>query len=324
MSSWSDWEVAPDAQPKAQDYDYDLEAALASVVALRAIVPPDAFTAETLGTERSGNGVVIADGLVLTMGYLVTEAETIWLTLGDGRTAPGHLLGYDQQTGFALVQPLARLDLPALAIGSSGAAQIGERVVVAGAGGRRRSLAARLVAKQEFAGYWEYVLDEAIFTAPAHPHWGGTAVIGPDGRLLGIGSLQVQAATATGDAASINMVVPIDLLTPILDDLATVGRRRDPLRPWLGVFTTQAEDKLIVVGLAAKGPAETAGLRAGDVILAVAGAEVHDLAGFYRRVWSMGPAGVVVPLTIGRDGRRLDVHVESGDRARFLKAPRLH
>ena len=147
------------------------------------IIPADAFTAETLGTERAGNGVLIrADGLVLTIGYLVTEAETIWLTLIDGRAVPGHVLAYDQDTGFGLVQALARLDLPALPIGHSSAVSVGERVVVGGAGGRQHSVAARIVAKQEFAGYWEYVLDEAIFTAPSHPNWGGTALIGPARR----------------------------------------------------------------------------------------------------------------------------------------------
>ena len=170
-------------QPKPDDYDYDLDEALASVVGIKSIVPADAFTAETLGTERAGNGVLIrGDGLVLTIGYLVTEAETVWISHSGGRAVPGHVLGYDQETGFGLLQALARLDLPSLPIGSSEDAEVGERVVVGGAGGRQRAVAARIIAKQEFAGYWEYVLDEAIFTAPAHPNWGGTALIGPGGR----------------------------------------------------------------------------------------------------------------------------------------------
>src|SRR5262249_45546867 len=157
-----------DEQPRPADYGFDLEAAMSAVVGLRTVVPEDAFTAQTLGTERAGNGVVIRDsGLVLTIGYLITEAETIWLNPSVGHPVPGHALAYDQEPGFGLVQPLARLDLPALPIGHSGKAQIGDRVVVAAVGGRHRSVAARIVAKQEFAGYWEYVLDEAIFTAPA-------------------------------------------------------------------------------------------------------------------------------------------------------------
>ena len=187
MPSLSDWKVPTAAQPRPEDYGYDLEQAFNAVVGLRAIIPSDAYTAETLGTERAGNGVFIrGNGLVLTIGYLITEAETIWLNLADGRSVPGHVLGYDQETGFGLVQALAKLDMPALEIGNSAAAAVGERVVVAGAGGRQRSVAARIVAKQEFAGYWEYVLDEAIFTAPSHPNWGGTALIGPAGDLIGI------------------------------------------------------------------------------------------------------------------------------------------
>src|ERR1700683_2129024 len=189
MPSVSDWKIPSSAQPKPGDYSYDLEHALAAMVGLRTIIPSDAFTAETLGTERAGNGVFIRDnGLVLTIGYLITEAETIWLNLSDGRSVPGHVIGYDQETGFGLVQALAKVEVPALDIGKSSTATIGERVVVAGAGGRQRSVAARIVAKQEFAGYWEYVLDEAIFTAPSHPNWGGTALISPAGELIGIGS----------------------------------------------------------------------------------------------------------------------------------------
>jgi S1-C subfamily serine protease len=155
MSSSSDWEMPQSFQPKPENYAYDLEAALTSIVGLRAIIPADAFTAETLGTERTGNGVLIRDGVVLTIGYLVTEAETIWLHLSDGRAVPGHVLAYDQETGFGLVQALARLNLPALPIGQSKAAKVGDPVVVAGAGGRKHSVVARIAAKQEFAGNWE-------------------------------------------------------------------------------------------------------------------------------------------------------------------------
>jgi S1-C subfamily serine protease len=325
MTSLTGWKVPDSAQPRPEDYGYDLDAALESVVGLRSIVPADAFTAETLGTERAGSGVVIGDnGLILTVGYLITEAETIWLHLGDGRTAPGHALAVDQETGFGLVQPLARLDLPALPLGSSASAQIGERVVLAAAGGRERSVAARIIGRQEFAGYWEYVLDEAIFTAPAHPNWGGTAMIGSKGELLGIGSLQLERGGAKPEGQYLNMVVPIDLLPPILDDLMASGRARKAARPWLGVYSTEAEDRIVIVGLAPRGPAARAGLRAGDVILAVDGEEVSDLAGLYRSIWSLGAAGAEVPLTVYRDGDTFDLRVNSGDRTKFLKAPKLH
>ena len=155
MSSLTDWQVAAGLQPKPEDYEFDLDAALASMVALRTMIPADAFTAETLGTERAGNGVIIRDGVVLTIGYLITEAETIWLHLSDGRAVPGHALGFDQETGFGLVQALARMDLPPLTIGQSNTAEIGDRVVVGGAGGRQRSVAARIADRHEFAGYWE-------------------------------------------------------------------------------------------------------------------------------------------------------------------------
>jgi S1-C subfamily serine protease len=324
MPSLSDWKIPPTAQPKAADYGYDLDHALAAVVGLRTIVPADAFTAETLGTERAGHGVFIRDGVVLTVGYLITEAETIWITLSDGRSVPGHVLGYDQETGFGLVQALAKLDTPTLDIGQSSGVSIGERVVVGGAGGRARSVAARVVAKQEFAGYWEYVLDEAIFTAPAHPNWGGTALIGPAGDLLGVGSLQLQHVVDKGKPQNINMIVPIDLLNPVLDDLMKMGRRSGPPRPWLGLYATEVENRLVVVGLAERGPAKKADVRQGDIVLSIAGKEVSDLAGFFRRIWAQGQAGVEVPLTIYRDGETMDVRVKSSERNRFLKGPSLH
>jgi S1-C subfamily serine protease len=323
MASLLEWKVPAAAQPRAEDYGYDLERALDAVVGIHSLIPADAFTADTLGTERAGNGVLIDNGLVLTIGYLITEAETVWLHYGDGRVAPGHALGFDSATGFGLVQALERLELPSLPLGSSAALEAGERVVVGGAGGRTRSLAARVAAKQEFAGYWEYVLDEAIFTYPAHPNWGGTALISSKGELVGIGSLQVERQRE-GREEHLNMVVPIDVAKPVLDDLRKYGRVDGPVRPWLGLYSTEIENKVVVVGIAPKGPAARAELKNGDVVVAVKGERVSSLAAFYRAVWALGNAGVAVPLTLYRDGVTFDVSVNSSDRAKFLKAPKLH
>ena len=325
MPSVSDWKVPPGDQPKADDYAYNLEAAINAVVGLRAVVPEDAFTAQTLGTERAGNGVLIRDsGLVLTIGYLITEAESIWISPGSGPAVPGHALAYDQETGFGLVQALARLDLPVLPIGVSAKAAIGERVVLAGVGGRSRSVASRIIAKQEFAGYWEYVLDEAIFTSPAHPNWGGTAMIGASGELLGIGSLQLDQSRERGGSSHINMVVPIDLLKPILDDLLRYGRPNRPPRPWLGLWAAEIDDRIVIIGLAERGPAQRAGLRTGDVVLTVGGDSVRGLAGMFRRVWSLGQAGTEIPIRVERDGHQLEPRITSADRSSFFKAPKLH
>jgi len=325
MPSVSDWKVPPEEQPKASEYAFDLEGAMNAVVGLRAAIPEDAFTAQTLGTERAGNGVVIGEGgLILTIGYLITEAESIWIAPSTGNPIPGHALAYDQESGFGLVQALAKVDLPALPLGDSNRTQVGDRVVVAGFGGRQRSVAARVVAKQEFAGYWEYVLDEAIFTAPAHPNWGGTAMIGAAGELLGIGSLQLEQGREKSSTGHLNMIVPINLLKPIYDDLRRYGHRNRPPRPWLGLYAAEIDDRVVIIGLAERGPAQKAGLRTGDVVLTVAGTQFEDLAGMFRRVWSLGQAGVEVPLQIARDGRTLDHRIVSGDRNRFFKVPRLH
>jgi S1-C subfamily serine protease len=323
MPALTEWKVPPANQPRSGDYGFDLDRALASVVGLHSIVPSDAFTADTLGTERAGNGVVIDDGLVLTIGYLITEAEAVWLHMSDGRVVQGHALGFDAVTGFGLVQALGHLGLDPLPIGSSAATSVGDRVVLGGVGGRTRSVASQIAAKQEFAGYWEYMLDEAIFTHPAHPNWGGTGLISDRGELIGIGSLQLEREREH-KPEHINMVVPIDLLKPVLDDLRKFGRVNKPARPWLGMYTTEMDNRVVIVGVSAKGPAARAELKAGDVILAINGDKITSQAGFYRKLWALGSAGVDVPLTVHHEGVTFDVVLASTDRTRLLKAPRLH
>ena len=296
-----------------------IDPSLRSVVAVRAHIPDDAFTAQGLGTLREGSGVVInEDGLVLTIGYLITEAEEVWLTTHDNRVVAAHALAYDQETGFGLVQALQPLDLPALALGQSGKAQVGDPVVFAD--GTGRSIRSAIVAKQEFAGYWEYLLDEAIFIAPAHPSWGGAAMIGADGDLLGIGSLRLQMMRS-GDTVEINMVVPIDLLHPILDDLLTKGHAERQPRPWLGVFSAESDGDVVVMSVSEDGPAAKAGIQRGDIISAVRDGGVEGLADFYRKLWEAGPAGAEVPMRIVRDGRESWLRVKTADRNKFLKRP---
>jgi S1-C subfamily serine protease len=311
-------------RPRPEDWRFDLDTALDAVVQLRAEIPEDAFTAQILGTERVGNGVVIRDdGLVLTIGYLITEASTIWLTTNKGVVAPAFPLAYDQTTGFGLVQPLGKLGVRALPRGTAASCRLGENVVVAGHGGRARALRATVFAKREFAGYWEYLLDEAIYTAPAHPQWGGSALIGSDGKLLGVGSLLVQEKVDAGTLQG-NMLVPIDLLEPILEDMLKLGRASRESHPWLGMYTTEAGAKLVVAGLAPGGPAERAGVKVGDIVLDVAGDKPKSLADLWRRVWRLGPSGTDVPFKLLRKAALMDVRVHSGDRSDFLKKPHLH
>jgi S1-C subfamily serine protease len=330
VSEEVDWEIPVQLQPKPHDCAFDLERTLLSVVGVRASVPDDAFTASILGTERAGSGVVIReDGLVLTVGYLVTEAETLWLSSGDGRATQGHVLAYDQETGFGLVQALGRLGLPALELGDASLLRMEDPAIVAAGGGRRHAIRSVVVARQEFAGYWEYLLESAIFTAPAHPFWGGSAMIGRDGTLLGIASLHVQQSTGEQAAPQraardVNMIVPIDLLPPILDDLLTYGRPNRPPRPWLGLYAAESNDRIVVAGIAAKGPAHAADIHPGDAILAVNGESAVDLAGLWRRVWASGDAGADVAMRLLRDGKVLMAHIRSADRASYLKTPRVH
>ncbi len=320
-----DWEISPDNQPNDQEFSFDLDETFSSVFAVRSEVPPDAFTAQVLGTERFGNGVLInSEGIVLTIGYLIAEAETVWLLSNEGIAIPGHVLAYDHNSGFGLVQALKAVSAPPISIGNSNNTEMGDPVIMVGHGGRQHALSAWIAAKREFAGYWEYLIDEAIFTMPPHPNWGGAALLNRNGELLGIGSLFIQEVDKYAPESTGNMVVPIELLKPILDDLLNYGRSQAPQNPWLGAYTAETDGQLVVAGLAEDGPAECADVQTGDIILAVAGESVTSLASMLRKTWALGSAGVQVPLTLMRSGEITDVSVVSSDRMLHMKSPKMH
>ena len=312
-------------QLDSEKFPFDVEGVLRGVVSLRTRIPEDALTAPVLGTERSGHGVVISDtGLVLTIGYLIAEANSVWLVDGRSQVAPGHVVAYDQESGLGLVQTLKPTEWPAVPLADSGAPGVGEDVLVAGYDGLKGAIHARVLAKREFAGYWEYVLDEAIFTAPAHPNWGGAALIDRRGALAGIGSLLVQQVDGEGETSGINLSVPVDLLKPVLSELMRYGRRLAPPRPWLGWLVQEVNDQLFVAGIHDNCPADKAGLKVGDVVVEVDGHRVSGLAELFRRIWSLGEAGVTVPLDIRRGDATHRVRVQSVDRDRCLRAEPLH
>jgi S1-C subfamily serine protease len=324
------WAFPSELQPSPDETPFDLGAVLDSVLLLHAEIPEDGFTASILGTERIGNGIVIGeDGIVLTIGYLITEAQTIWLTTNAGAVIPAYPIAYDFVTGLGLVQPLSPLAIPPMERGTAARVSVGSDVLVVGHGGRSHALKAKITDSREFAGYWEYVLDQALFTAPAHPQWGGAALVGTDGKLLGVGSLLVQESRdgkgGEGDENfQGNMFVPIDLLEPILNDLLTQGRAARSARPWLGMYTSEVSGQLMVGGIVRNGPAEQAGIRQGDVVLEVAGERVTSLATLFRKIWQLGPAGTEIPLALARESSLLRVRVHSADRGDYLKKPKLH
>jgi len=326
MASINEWAFPSELRPTQDSVSFDLATALRSVVMLRADVPDDAFTAPTLGTQRAGNGIAIrVHGrlVILTIGYLITEAQSIWLTANDGQIVPGHVLGYDQATGFGLVQPLGALNLPMLERGSAASVRGGSRAIVVGHGGLEHSVNAQVIGKREFAGYWEYLLDEALFTAPPHPEWAGAALLDEDGLLIGVGSLLVQEAVS-GEMFDANMFVPIDLLEPILEDMMTIGAPSRPPRPWLGMYTTEIKNHVVIAGMAANGPAQLAGLESGDVVIEVAGRPVSGVSELLRTIWSTGPAGTVIPMTVARAAGQSTIEVRSANRDDYLKKPLRH
>jgi len=299
----------------------DLKNISRSLIKLRAVIPEDAFTADILGSQRVGNGIVIdSAGLILTIGYLMTEATDVWLTGTDGREVAAHPLAYDQVTGFGLVMSLQKLDAPPIVLGSSADVLAGSGVHVLSAKEFSPPQNARVLARREFAGAWEYLLDEAIYTAPAHPHWSGAALVDRSGALVGLGSLLVRELIA-GEEIDANMFVPIDLLKPILPSLKATGRADRPPRPWLGVYAAELAGKVYVTAVVDGSPAQSADIREGDVISEVARQEVSSLPEFYRRVWAVGPAGSGVPLTAMRGATQIHLNVRSVDRGELLKRP---
>ena len=290
-----------------------------SIVSITAHVPEDALSAGLLGTERPGHGVRIrSDGLIATIGYVVHEAEHLWIGTRD-TVVPGFVMGYDFDSGLALVKPSLPLHGPAMKLGRADTLAVGDAVTVVSSGGREPVVEARVVAKQEFAGRWEYVLDEAVFTAPPHESWSGAALVDKDGRLCGLGSLVIQGFETRSGTKDVNMFVPIELLEPIIDEILMHGRRDAPPRPWLGMLVHDDQNDLTVVGVYRNCPADKAGLRPGDVIVGIDNEPVVGLANMFRRVWSLGSAGVDVPLNVLRNTEKMQLKVRSGDRAGYQR-----
>ncbi|HYB20608.1 MAG TPA: S1C family serine protease, partial [Thermodesulfobacteriota bacterium] len=279
--------------------EQDPKEVLKAVVKIRSIIPEYARSASTLGTEREGNGVAIdSQGHILTIGYLIMESETIEVTGPEGKAVSASSVGYDQGTGFGLLKTDKPFNVPPMELGQSSLVEEGDPVLVASFGGLDSVQTVRVISRKEFAGSWEYFLDSAIFTSPPHANFGGAALIDHSGKLVGIGSLFTTIQIPGQGLVSGNMFVPIDLLKPILADLIAKGHSSLPSRPWLGVYVEEFHGRLIVSRVSSEGPAEKAGLKTGDIILRVGKKEVNGLADFYREVWSLGKAGVEVPLSL--------------------------
>lgn len=291
---------------------------LSGVVKVKTFINPDGNTLKNLGREREGAGIVIdGDGLVLTIGYLMVEAYAAQVVTKDGHAIPATVVGYDHETGFGLLRAIIPLKVRPIELGRSADVKEGDPVVAASFGGIERALPARVVARSPFAGSWEYLIDQAIYTAPPHPTWSGAALLNREGKLVGVGSLILGDAAGSGRPG--NMFVPIDLLPPILGDLIADGRVSGPGRPWLGMTTEEAQGRLTVSAVTAGGPAEKAGVRRGAVVLGVNGVTAKTLAEFYRQVWATGASGATVPLDLMQGDGSRRVEVKSGNRLEYLK-----
>jgi S1-C subfamily serine protease len=296
-----------------------------AVVGVRALVPPEARSARTLGTERDGSGILIRDdNLIVTIGYLLMEAHTVEVIAADGRRIPAAVVAYDAESGFGLLRPVRALDAHPVRLGDSDALATADRVIaLSRADGQAAASPARVMSRRTFAGYWEYLLDNAIFTAPPHPTFGGAALLAEDGSLVGVGSLFVNDSIQSEVFSPGNMFVPINALKPILAELAEKGRRTSPAKPWLGIYSAETQGRIVVTRVADDSPAKTAGLRPGDAIVGVNGRKVQDLADLYRRAWALGPAGVDVPLDVlkaAADEPKIErVMIHSIDRSKWLR-----
>lgn len=304
--------------PPAQQARPDMTVDALSVVKVRSKIVANARSGRTLGPQREGTGVVIdSDGLVLTIGYLIVEAETVELSTADGRSFPASVIGYDNATGFGLLKALRPLPVKPVQFGQSASVSEREMVLIVGFDG---VAPAYVVSRRPFVGYWEYLLDEAIYTAPATVNWSGAALLNREGKLLGIGSLVVGDAMGTRTQVPGNMFVPIDLLKPMLGDLIANGKSSARPRPWIGINTQEVQGNVIVTRVSPEGPAEDATIRTGDVIVGIGGQQIAGQADFYTKLWKTGEAGVDIPLDVLRGGRVEKFMVKSIDRERYFRA----
>ena len=286
-----------------------------SVVKLRSTASTGARSSRLLGRDREGTGVVIdSQGLVLTIGYLILEAATVELSTADGTTFPATVIAYDGVTGLGLLRATGTLPITPIKIGESASVATRDRVLIVGFDGVAPAV---VVSRRPFVGYWEYLLDDAIYTAPPTVNWSGAALIDSSGTLLGIGSLAVNDAEPSANIAG-HMFVPIDVLKPVLKDLLKQGKSPAPPRPWIGVNTQAVQGNVVVTRVYPESPAEAA-LHAGDVIIALGKERVTGQAEFYTRLWALGAPGVEVPLTVLRDGKIQSVTVKSIDRDRYYR-----
>jgi serine protease Do len=312
--------AAPAAAPKpdANAYQHLIDAANA-VVGVKVKALGNARSSKSLGAERFGSGVLISGGHVLTIGYLILEADQVEVTTSEGRTVPAVVAAYDHATGFGLLRPMAPLDVKPVVLGVSGKVDELDRLMIAAVGGEDSVSVATVVSKRLFAGYWEYLIDGAIFTSPPRADFGGAALINKDGELVGIGSLFVMDAMSPGERLPGNMFVPIDLLKPILAEMISTGRQKGGLRPWLGINSLEEDGRIKVLRVSEDSPAEAAGIAAGDLILSLSGEKVERLPDFYRRLWSSGAPGVEVTLKVLHGTEVRDVKIRSVDRLEFLR-----
>jgi len=306
--------------PSDREIDRQIAEMLSAVVRVRMRAVADARSNATLGERREGSGIVIDPAYVLTIGYLVIEPDAIEVTTVNGRTLPATLAGYDHATGFGLLRVQGDLEVKPLGLGDSDALRTREPVIIAPHGGREAASLATVMSRRAFTGSWEYLLESAIFTAPPTMSWAGAALVDRRLRLVGVGSLLVRDTVEPGTPEPGNLFVPTDLLKPILAELKANGRTAGPQRPWLGVNTEEVKGRLLVTRVSPEGPAARAGVRQGDVVVAVAGVPVKTHVEFYRRVWSLGAAGVEVPLRVASGLEERDVRVESIDRFEYFKS----
>jgi S1-C subfamily serine protease len=293
---------------------------LTAVVGIHATVPAQARTAGSLGRERVGSGVLIdSNGLIVTIGYLILEAEQVEIVLPGGELVPVKVLAYDYETGFGLLRASADLNIRPMELGASTGLTPGEKMLIASYGGSQTVRPAMFTGEREFAGYWEYLLEDALFTVPPYPRFGGAALITPSGKLIGIGSLAVGDAIIGEQMVPGNMFLPIDRLKSVLGDLLSDGRSSGPRKPWLGIYTEEVEGGLLVQRVADDGPAMAAGIEPGDIITATGGNSVVSMADFYRKVWAQGEPGDMISITVIKGTDVYELAIRSGDRYRWLR-----
>jgi S1-C subfamily serine protease len=292
-----------------------LQKIIPAVVGIHSKIPLDRPSVLTLGPLRWGSGVIYdPQGYILTVGYIVSDAAEIQVSLQDGRTVPARLVGVDAQSGIGVIKMEGEGPWPAAPLGDSTRAAVGDTTATLGVDSDKKLVVTQgsIQEIKRFAGYWEYMIDRALIVAPYNPSFGGSPLVNGRGEVIGVTSLRL------GETPQVNLAIPIEYFIAVREELlAKGGLPSRPPRPWIGVYTVPTPQGLIVAGGSPTGPAAEAGFQRGDVIVRLNGQSVEGQEDFYQKLWQT-KVGDEIAIVVLRENKFEILKLKTVDRQRAM------